>query len=1137
MKNVTSRLALALMFVLYLGNSNAQLANGSTAPDFTATDINGVSHNLYSYLNAGKTVVIDISATWCGPCWSYHQTHALKDLYNQYGPPGTNEMMVFYVEGDASTTLADLNGTGGNTQGNWVSGTPYPILDNASIANLYQISYFPTVYVICPDKKVTEAGSETTAQLYARKQACPPMATVTNFVASNTTPCIGSTVTFTDQTSGSPTTWAWSFSPNTVTYVGGTSASSQNPQVQFNGAGPYSVTLTATGGYGSDNEVKSSFITPNTTVLNLPVVENFEGTTFPPTNWTVQNSDAPSTTWGTAGNKGLERRAAAGNTGSTAGCAGLNCFDYADTTKVDNIISGRINLVGAASPKLTFKRAYKNYVSATNPQFYRDELKVYISTDCATTWGAPVYFKKGAQLASNGSLNTTFTPSATADWVTDNIDLTAYVGQSINIKFEFGSRYGNNLYIDDINVANTAAPVASVSIASSVSNNTICAGSSVTFTATPTNGGTPTYQWKVNGTNVGTNSPTYTTSTLTNGQVVTCVMTSSVAGTTTATSNSVTVTVNPVPTTPAISSNSPICSGTAINLTTASVSGGTYAWTGPNGFTSTNQNPTLASSTTAMSGSYSVVVTANGCSSTAGTSTVTVNQSVTPASSVAITTGGNPTCASQVVTYTASGSNLGGSPSYQWKVNGVNAGTNASTFTPSSIANGDVISCVVTSNASCLTSSTATSNAITMSVTTSVTPALSIAASSATICAGSTATFTATPTNGGTTPTYQWKVNGVNVSTNATYSSSTLNSGDVVTCVLTSSSSCAVPTTATSNSVTVTVSPMVTPSIQVSNSTSNNTICQGVPVTFSSTVTNGGSTPTYNWLVNGISQGSSTPQFQPISLANNDVVSCVLTSSAACLTTPNSTSNTTMMTVNPSPVFAASANTPICSGNDLNLSSTTLGGATYAWSGPNGFSSTSQNPTLPSAITAMSGQYSLMVTTNGCSATNTVDVVVNTTPSTPVISQNGDVLTSSSSNGNQWSFNGVQISGATSSTYTITQNGNYAVSVTQDGCTSISNYFVVGTIGIEEVEPIETNVLIFPNPSTGLFNLTFNESEILSYTIEVRNINGQLIDLFELDNVGNGFKYAIDIQGQSRGMYFLHINNGTKEDIYKVSLQ
>ncbi|HNP49597.1 MAG TPA: TlpA disulfide reductase family protein, partial [Bacteroidia bacterium] len=144
---------LSFLCLLILGSyqSQAQLSDGSIAPDFTATDINGNTYHLYDYLDQGKTVVIDVSATWCGPCWAYHNSGALEDLYAQYGPSGTNSMMVFFIEGDGTTTLADLQGTGTNTQGNWVAGTPYPIIDNAGIGNSYAIRYFPTIYMICPD--------------------------------------------------------------------------------------------------------------------------------------------------------------------------------------------------------------------------------------------------------------------------------------------------------------------------------------------------------------------------------------------------------------------------------------------------------------------------------------------------------------------------------------------------------------------------------------------------------------------------------------------------------------------------------------------------------------------------------------------------------------------------------------------------------------------------------------------------------------------------------------------------------------------------------------------------------------------------------------------------------------------------
>src|SRR5260370_15698445 len=69
-----------------------------------------------------------------------------------------------------------------------------------------------------------------------------------------------------------------------------------------------------------------------------------------------------------------------------------------------------------------------------------------------------------------------------------------------------------------------------------------------------------------------------------------------------------TYTVNIVPATPTASNNGPICAGSALNLTASTVSGATYSWTGPNGFTSALQNPSILHATTAPSGTYSVTV-------------------------------------------------------------------------------------------------------------------------------------------------------------------------------------------------------------------------------------------------------------------------------------------------------------------------------------------------------------------------------------------------------------------------------------------------------------------------------------------------------------------------------------------------
>ena len=137
----------------------AQLPDGSIAPDFTATDIYGVEHNLYSYLDSGYQVILDFSATWCGPCWSYHTSGVFSDLNATYGPAGSNEIRIIKLESDDTTTDADLNGTGANTQGDWVTGTTYNIIDNASdIFDEYQNTYYPTIYTVCPNRILTQSG-------------------------------------------------------------------------------------------------------------------------------------------------------------------------------------------------------------------------------------------------------------------------------------------------------------------------------------------------------------------------------------------------------------------------------------------------------------------------------------------------------------------------------------------------------------------------------------------------------------------------------------------------------------------------------------------------------------------------------------------------------------------------------------------------------------------------------------------------------------------------------------------------------------------------------------------------------------------------------------------------------------------
>ncbi len=98
------------------------------------------------------------------------------------------------------------------------------------------------------------------AEDYTIIVSTPVFIPVANFIANTINPIVGQTVTFSDLSTNTPTSWAWSFTPATVTYVGGSNANSQNPQVQFNAGGYYTVSLTATNSAGSDSEVKTNYI-------------------------------------------------------------------------------------------------------------------------------------------------------------------------------------------------------------------------------------------------------------------------------------------------------------------------------------------------------------------------------------------------------------------------------------------------------------------------------------------------------------------------------------------------------------------------------------------------------------------------------------------------------------------------------------------------------------------------------------------------------------------------------------------------------------------------------------------------------------------------------------------------------------
>jgi hypothetical protein len=286
--------------------------------------------------------------------------------------------------------------------------------------------------------------------------------------------------------------------------------------------------------------------------------------------------------------------------------------------------------------------------------------------------------------------------------------------------------------------------------------------------------------------------------------------------------------------------------------------------------------------------------------------------SITAGVSIAITGGSNPTCAGGSVTFTATPTNGGSAPVYQWKVNGVNVGTNSATYTSSTFATGDAVTCVMTSNLSGVIGSPATSNAINMTVSSPSAPAVTIAQTVGTnpTCAGASVTFAAVPTTGGSAPVYAWTVNGAAAGTNsATFATTTLTNGAVVACTMTSNSTCATTPTATSNSITMTVNASVVPSVSIALTTGTNPAASGTSVTFTATPTNGGTTPSYQWKVNGTNVGTNSATYTTTTLTNGAVVTCVMTSNATCAVPATGTSNAITMTITGGTITYCAAST------------------------------------------------------------------------------------------------------------------------------------------------------------------------------------------------------------------------------------
>lgn len=500
---------------------------------------------------------------------------------------------------------------------------------------------------------------------------------------------------------------------------------------------------------------------------------------------------------------------------------------------------------------------------------------------------------------------------------------------------------------------------------------------------------------------------------------------------------------------------------------------------------------------------------------------------------IAMTSGTNPSCAGVSRTFTATAVNGGTAPTYQWKIGTTNVGTNSPTFTTTALTNGQSVTCVMTSNLAGVTGSPATSNAISNTISATVAPTIAIALTTGKnpSCAGASKTFTATPTNGGTTPSYQWKISGVNAGTNAnTFTTTALTAGQIVTCVMTSNLACASPTTATSTGITASFSTAVAPAVSIALTAGSNPSASGASVTFTATPTNGGAAPTYQWKVSGVNAGTGGNTFTTTTLTTGKIITCVMTSNAACTTTPTATSNAINMTITGAITYCA-ASTTNATATDEYISKVTMGtiNKTSANSSYSNFSSLSTN-------VAVGTGYPITITLTNSYTTDKVLIWVDWN-NNGVLTDAGEAVYASPQGIGPFTTTitpptgagitlgmkrmRIRLTDASSSPANLTPCGvseygeveDYALNVT-----SVSPYPKDPNneeANEPQVYPLKAELLgIYPNPSNGTVNIKAeNEGEYF-----IVNTEGKLIQSIKLNAENN---YQTEVRDLAAGVYVI----------------
>lgn len=694
-----------------------------------------------------------------------------------------------------------------------------------------------------------------------------------------------------------------------------------------------------------------------------------------------------------------------------------------------------------------------------------------------------------ASICSGNSTTLTGSGATSYTWMPGSITTTSIVVSPASTTiYTLTGVNGTCSNTKTVSVTVNTTPTVSVVASSTV----ICAGSNATLTAS----GATTYSWNTGATTAAIAvTPTVTTNYTVTGANGTCTN-----------SQTVSIIVNPKPATPIATSNSPICTGNALNLSASTIAGASYSWLGPNAFSSALQNPVITGATSLATGTYSVYATVAGCTSNAGTTNITVNS----LPSVTITANPASICPGSTSTITANGSGPGPF-SYIWSTGAITSSITRSIT--------GVVTVTLTNGNGCSSTQSYTLNSAAGLTITAV-------ASPTNICAGSSTTVSAT---GATT--YTWNTGAttssivVTPSVNTTYTvvgtSGTCNGGATI-----SVSVSALPTTA--------------------NAGPSQTIC-------ATSATLNGNTPSVGsgtWsLVSGTgvvtNPNSSTTGVTAISVSTN-IFQWTITN-GACVST-----STVIIQRDPPPsVSNAGPSQTIC----VSSGSTTLAGNTPVigagtWSVISG-SGTIVTPTSPtSAITGLSAGTTILQwsISSGCYAPSTSTMSINVSD-VPTISNAGTsqtvCATTTSLSGNTPSV-GTGAWSLVSGTATITSPNLPNTSVTGMALgTNVFQWTISNSVcalssstvsvfvypcGIEDINNGTSAISVYPNPTLGEITVTLEKITDNTF-VEVYNSLGQLIS----KQVAKEIILKINLTEQAKGIYHVRITKDGKQ-LYKTKV-